>query len=91
MVLSRQMSSWKDLVVEPSRQFSLKGLKRTRDARVILVQLLSMKVKAYVQLRWNCLGFDDQGANPLCLAPELLCVVPKPPPGRPFIYIGRRP
>ena len=29
--LARQMSSWKDLVAEPSQRVSLKGLNRTRD------------------------------------------------------------
>ena len=28
--------------------------------------------KGLIQLMWNCLGFDDQGANPLDLALELL-------------------
>ena len=48
MVLSRQMSKRKDLVVEPSLQVNLKGLKRTRDAReFILLRPLAVKVKAY--------------------------------------------
>ena len=50
--LSRQMSSRKDLVVEPSQLGSLKGLNGTRNTRVILVRPLTVKVKAYVQLRW---------------------------------------
>ena len=81
----------KDLVVEPSLRVSLKGLKRTRDARVLYW---------YGPLRWRqkptlvvmeLLGFWWPGANLLCLVLGLLCVVPKPPSGRPFIYIGRRP
>ena len=35
--ISRQMSSWKDLVVEPSRRVSLKGLNRTKDTRVFIL------------------------------------------------------
>ena len=50
--LSRQMSSCKDLVVEPSQLGSLKGLSGTRNTRFILVRPLTVKVKAYVQLRW---------------------------------------
>ena len=50
--LSRQMSSCKDLVVEPSQLGSLKGLNGTRNTGVILVRPLTVKVKAYVQLRW---------------------------------------
>ena len=57
MELSRQMSSCKDLVVEPSQLGSLKGLNGTRDARIILVRPLTVKVKAYVQLRWYYLRF----------------------------------
>ena len=49
MELSRQMSSCKDLVVEPSQLGSLKGLNGTRNTRVILVRPLTVKVKAYVQ------------------------------------------
>jgi len=49
--LSRQMSSCKDLVVEPSQLGSLNGLNGTRNTRVILVRPLTVKVKAYVQLR----------------------------------------
>ena len=45
--LSRQMSSCKDLVVEPSQLGSLKGLNGTRNMRVILVRPLTVKVKAY--------------------------------------------
>ena len=45
--LSRQMSSCKDLVVEPSQLGSLKGLNGTRNTRVILVWPLTVKVKAY--------------------------------------------
>ena len=56
--LSRQMSSCKDLVVEPSQLGSLKGLNGTMDTRIILVRPLTVKVKAYVQLRWYCLGFQ---------------------------------
>ena len=55
--LSRQMSSCKDLVVEPSQLGSLKGLSGTRNTGVILVWPLTVKVKAYVQLRWYYLGF----------------------------------
>ena len=49
MELLRQMSSCKDLVVEPSQLGSLKGLNGTRNTRVILVRPLTVKVKAYVQ------------------------------------------
>ena len=45
--LSRQMSSCKDLVVEPSQLGSLKGLSGTRNMRIILVRPLTVKVKAY--------------------------------------------
>ena len=45
--LSRQMSSSKDLVVEPSQLGSLKGLNGTKDTRIILVRPLTLKVKAY--------------------------------------------
>ena len=55
--LSRQMSSYKDLVVEPSLLGSLKGLNGTKDTEIILVRPLTLKVKAYVQLRWYYLGF----------------------------------
>ena len=47
--LSRQMSSCKDLVMEPSQLGSLKQLNGTRNMRVILVRPLTVKVKAYVQ------------------------------------------
>ena len=50
-----------------------------------------MKVKAYVQLWWNCRGLEDQGAESLYLDLELLFLVLEPPPGRAFIYTGRRP
>ena len=50
-----------------------------------------MKVKAYVQLWWNCCGLEDQGAESLYLDLELLFLVLEPPPGRAFIYTGRRP
>src|SRR4051812_18568975 len=44
MELSRQMSSCKDLVVEPSQLGSLKGLIGTKDTRgFILVQPLTVK------------------------------------------------
>ena len=46
------MSSCKDLVVEPSQLGSIKGLNETRDMRIILVRPLTVKVKAYDQLRW---------------------------------------
>ena len=46
------MSSSKDLVVEPSPLGSLKGLNGTKDTEIILVRPLTLKVKAYVQLRW---------------------------------------
>ena len=46
--LSRQMSSCKDLVVEPSQLGSLKGLNGTRNTRVILVRPLTVNVNAYV-------------------------------------------
>ena len=55
MELSRQMSSCKDLVVEPSQLGSLKGLNGTKDTKIILVRPLTVKVKAYVQLRWYLL------------------------------------
>ena len=45
--LSRQMSSCKDLVVEPLQLGSLKGLNGTKDTRFILVRPLTAKVKAY--------------------------------------------
>lgn len=50
--LSRQLSSRKDLVVEPLKLGSLKGLNGTRNTRVILVRPLTVNVKAYVQLIW---------------------------------------
>ena len=53
----------------------------------ILFRPLAVKVKAYDPVVVELLGFDDQGANPLCLVLELLSVVPKPPPGRPLIYM----
>ena len=43
--LSRQISSCKDLVVEPSPLGSLKGLNGTKDMKVILVRPLTVKVK----------------------------------------------
>ena len=47
--LSQQMSSCKDLVVDPSQLGSLKGLIGTKDTRgFILVRPLTIKVKAYV-------------------------------------------
>ena len=55
--LSRQMSLSKDLVVEPSPLGILKGLNGTKDTKIILVRPLTLKVKAYFQLRWYCLGF----------------------------------
>lgn len=49
VVLSWQMSQRKDLVVEPSRRVSLKGLKRTQGRKRVYTSLApSMKVKAYV-------------------------------------------
>ena len=59
MVLSRQMSWRKDLVVEPSLRVSLNGLKRTKDARefFILVRPLVVKVKAYDPVVVGLLGF----------------------------------
>ena len=62
VVLSRQMSSWNYLVVEPSQLGSLKGLSGTKDTRIILVRPLTVKVKAYVQLRWYYLGFQWPGS-----------------------------
>ena len=55
--LSQQMFSSKDLVVEPSPVGSLKGLNGTKDTKIILVRPLTLKVKAYFQLRWYYLGF----------------------------------
>ena len=75
MELSRQMSSCKDLVVEPSQLGSLKGLNGTKDTKVILVRPLTVKVKAYVQFEVFTWGFDDQGAKPLCLAIDLMLLV----------------
>ena len=85
MELSRQMSSSKDLVIEPSQLGSLKGLNGTRNTRVILVRPLTVKVKAYDPVVVELMGLNEQGANPLYLSLELLFLVPKPPPGRPFI------
>ena len=45
--LSRQMSSCKDLVMEPLQLGSLKGLNGIKDMRIILVRHLTLKVKAY--------------------------------------------
>ena len=59
--------------------------------RFILVRPLAVKVKAYVQLWWNCCGLEDQGAESLYLDLELLFLVLELPLGRAFIYIGRRP
>ena len=50
--LSRQMSSCKDLVVEPSQLGSLKGFNGTKDTRIILVRPLTVKVKAYSSWGW---------------------------------------
>ena len=62
MELSRQMSSCKDLVVEPSQLGSLKGLsgierRNTQDEDLDSFRPLTVKVKAYVQLRCYYLGF----------------------------------
>ena len=46
--ISRQMSSWKDLVVEPSRQVSLKGVNRQRTREFYTSSAPTTKVKAYV-------------------------------------------
>ena len=75
MELSRQMSSCMDLVVEPSQLGSLKGLSGTRNTRVILVRPLTVKVKAYVQLRLYCLGFRRPGAKTHCLVIDLILLV----------------
>ena len=78
--------------MEPSQRVSLKGVNRTQDmGEFILVRPLAMKVKAYVQLWWNCCGLEDQGAESLYLDLELLFLVLEPPPGCAFIYTGRRP
>ena len=69
------MPSCKDLVVEPSQLGSLKGLNGTKDTEIILVRPLTLKVKAYVQLRWYYLGFRSPGAKPLCLAIDLILLV----------------
>ena len=61
--------------MEPSQLGSLKGLNGTRNTRVILVRPLTVKVKAYVQLRWYCLGFRRPGAKPPCLAIDLILLL----------------
>ena len=68
---------------------SLKGLNRNKGHRkFILVRPLVVKVKAYDPVVVGLIDLDEQGANPLYLSLELLFLVPEPPLGRPFIYIG---
>ena len=80
--LSRQMSSCKDLVVEPSQLGSLKGLNGIKDTGFIPVRPLAVKVKPS-PIVVVLLGFDDQGAkyaslalDPLFLALSRCWVVP---------------
>ena len=64
----------------------LEGVNAGQGTRgFILVRPLTVKVKAYVQLRLYCLGFRRPGAKTSCLVIDLVVLVPKPPPGRPFI------
>ena len=85
MELSRQMSLKKDLVVEPSQWVSLKGLNGTKDMRgFILVRPLTVKVRPTSS--W--VGIDvsmTRERDTLCLALELLFLVPEPPSGHPLI------
>ena len=75
--------------MEPSRRVSLKGLKRTRDAREFYTSSAPYdEGKSLRLVVMELMGFDDQGANTLCLSLELLSVLPEPPPGRPLIYMG---
>ena len=51
--LSRQMSSWKDLVMEPSQLGSLKGLKRDKGHEGYTSSAPYGEGKSLLQLRWN--------------------------------------
>ena len=62
--------------MEPSLRVSLKGLKRTRDAREFYTSSAPYdEGKSLRLVAMELMGFDDQGANRLCLDLELLCVV----------------
>ena len=75
--------------MEPSLRVNLKGLKRTRDAREFYTSSAPYdEGKSLRLVVMELMGFDDQGANTLCLSLELLSVVLEPPPGRPLIYMG---
>ena len=58
--------------MEPSQLGSLKGLKRDKGHEGYTGSTPYGEGKTLLQLRWNYKGFDDQGANPLCLATDLM-------------------
>ena len=73
--------------MEPSLRVSLKGLKRTRDARELYTSSAPYdEGKSLRLVVMELMGFDDQGANTLCLSLEMLSVVLEQPPGGPLIY-----
>ena len=53
VALSRQMSLWKDLVMEPSQLGSLKGLKRDKGHEGYTGSASYGEGKSLLQLRWN--------------------------------------
>ena len=68
----------------------LEGVNAGQGTRgFILVRPLTVKVKAYVQFDVVLIRVSiTRELNTLCLALELLFLVPEPPPGRPLIYTG---
>ena len=75
--------------MEPSLQVNLKGLKRTRDAREFYTSSAPYdEGKSLCLVVMELIGFDDQGANTLCLSLELLSVLLEPSSGRPLINMG---
>ena len=79
------MSSCKDLVVEPSQLGSLKGLNGTRNTRIILVQPLTVKVKAYVQFEVLLIRVTIARELNSYARLSIRLLSPKPLPGPPFI------
>ena len=53
----------------------LKGVKRDKGHEDYTGSAPYGEGKSLLQLRWNYLGFDDQGAKPLCLAIDLILLV----------------
>ena len=62
--------------MEPSLRVSLKGLKRTRDAREFYTSSAPYdEGKSLRLVVMELMGFDDQGANTLCPSLDLLSLL----------------